>query len=136
MSADDMGALEAIQVASVPQAASGWAAADFLNLETWVLTEGDAGVVAFLVARKVAEDEFELLNMAVAAVQRRRGLGRALLVDVLRRFEGVWFLEVRASNAAAEGLYASVGFKRTGRRRGYYSTPLEDAIEMTRVPLK
>jgi ribosomal-protein-alanine N-acetyltransferase len=37
-------------------------------------------------------------------------------------------LEVRESNAAAQRLYLSAGFKQTGRRKGYYTRPAEDAI--------
>jgi ribosomal-protein-alanine N-acetyltransferase len=38
------------------------------------------------------------------------------------------FLEVRESNAAARTLYENAGFEQTGRRRSYYTSPLEDAI--------
>ena len=128
----DLPAVEAIQTASLPNSAAGWAAHDFLKLEAWVLLE-QGQIVAFLVARKVIDDEFELLNMAVAPQHRRRGFGRALLIEVLDRFPGIWFLEVRASNTAAEALYQDLGFHRSGRRRNYYSSPLEDAIEMTKL---
>ena len=37
-------------------------------------------------------------------------------------------LEVRAGNSAALALYAGLGFEASGRRRGYYSEPTEDAI--------
>jgi ribosomal-protein-alanine N-acetyltransferase len=38
------------------------------------------------------------------------------------------FLEVRASNGPARAFYAQNKFTETGRRRGYYSNPSEDAI--------
>jgi ribosomal protein S18 acetylase RimI-like enzyme len=62
---------------------------------------------------------------------RGRGLGRALLTEVLavargRGVESV-FLEVRESNAAALGLYRGFGFQEVGQRRGYYDHPREDA---------
>ena len=133
MTADDIEAVEGIQSASLPNAAAGWAARDFLKeLEAWVLSAGGV-VAAFLVARNVAEDEFELLNMAVAPSQRRRGYGRALLQEVLERFRGVWFLEVRASNEAAQALYEGLGFHQCGRRREYYRSPVEDAIELSKL---
>ena len=132
MTAVDSDAVEAIQATSLPNAAAGWAALDFLRLEAWVFLTGGL-VAAFLVGRRVAEDEFELLNMAVAVDQRRRGYGKALLLDALARYQGMWFLEVRASNEAAQALYEVLGFHRSGRRRDYYRSPTEDAIEMSKL---
>ena len=39
-------------------------------------------------------------------------------------------LEVRASNTAAQSLYAAHGFTRIGLRRRYYQVPQEDAVVM------
>ena len=39
-------------------------------------------------------------------------------------------LEVRVSNAAARGLYRTLGFRLVGLRRGYYKSPIEDALLM------
>ena len=81
-------------------------------------------------------DEAELLTIGVAAIHQRKGVGRALLKEMLQiarshNMRSV-FLEVRASNAAALALYRSVGFIRIGVRRGYYrnATVSEDAITM------
>ena len=41
-------------------------------------------------------------------------------------------LEVRASNAAALGLYRSFGFAVRGRRPNYYTNPVEDALILWR----
>ena len=38
------------------------------------------------------------------------------------------FLEVRESNRGARVLYEKSGFAETGRRKGYYTNPPEDAI--------
>ena len=43
------------------------------------------------------------------------------------------FLEVRASNAVAQALYAGRGFRTEGRRRGYYRRPDEDALVLRLV---
>jgi ribosomal-protein-alanine N-acetyltransferase len=40
-------------------------------------------------------------------------------------------LEVRASNLIAQALYARLGFRIIGRRRGYYAEPPEDALVMS-----
>jgi len=81
-------------------------------------------------------DEAELLDIGVAAGQQRKGLGRAMLLEMLdmaceRNMLRV-FLEVRASNTAALALYRSAGFGEIGVRRGYYQNAngREDAITM------
>jgi ribosomal-protein-alanine N-acetyltransferase len=43
---------------------------------------------------------------------------------------GVVELEVRAGSVGAIGLYEGLGFVATGRRRGYYKEPVEDALLM------
>jgi ribosomal-protein-alanine N-acetyltransferase len=81
-------------------------------------------------------DEAELLSVGVAAGQQRKGLGRAMLREMLdvareKNIRRV-FLEVRASNAAALALYRSAGFVEIGLRRDYYRNAggYEDAITM------
>jgi ribosomal-protein-alanine N-acetyltransferase len=81
-------------------------------------------------------DELHLLNVAVAIEARRRGIGRALMDDLLayaRAHDVVRvLLEVRASNAAALALYESFGFERFNVRERYYADG-EDAVEMSLV---
>jgi ribosomal-protein-alanine N-acetyltransferase len=78
-------------------------------------------------------DEVHLLNVAVAVSARRRGLGRALMMDLITyaRTHAVTriLLEVRASNTPALSLYEALGFTRFNVRPRYYSDG-EDAIEM------
>lgn len=79
-------------------------------------------------------DQAELGNVAVAAEARQRGLGKVLvesaLARVRRRGARECFLEVRESNLVARRLYESLGFAAIGRRRRYYSRPVEDALVM------
>ena len=103
---------------------------------SWVLiAAGD--IVAYLVAWRVI-DELQILHIAVDPRAQRRGLGRRLLEGVLdeQRRDGMVLatLEVRASNAAAIGLYESTGFVRVGRRKGYYRNNGEDALLMNLGP--
>jgi len=69
-------------------------------------------------------DEAELLNIGVAADQQRKGVGRAMLLEMLDMACGKnmirVYLEVRASNTAALALYRSAGFVEIGLRKGYY----------------
>jgi len=78
--------------------------------------------------------EGDVQTIAVAQSARRRGLGRALLGDLVaeahRRGARDVFLEVRADNPAAQSLYAEFGFEKLGVRRGYYQPDDVDAIVM------
>ena len=73
----------------------------------------------------------DLANLAVDPVARGRGIGRQLLqgvVDAARTADVRHvYLEVRESNARAITLYESAGFRVFGRRKRYYSEPVEDA---------
>jgi ribosomal-protein-alanine N-acetyltransferase len=87
---------------------------------------------------KVA-DEAELANLAVDPSRRGTGVGAALLQAFLERVEAepplpAVYLEVRASNAAAQRLYARAGFVPAGVRRDYYERPREDALVLRRPP--
>ena len=127
LSAEDLAGISAIQAAS-PEAAS-WAPASYLEHDGLVAV-CDGKVAGFLVARQVASGEREILNLAVDPQERRTGIARSLLEHALGHRPGAWFLEVRASNAAAIQLYESVGFRAIGRRSNYYWQPSEDAIVM------
>jgi ribosomal-protein-alanine N-acetyltransferase len=95
--------------------------------------EDSGAVVGFLIGRVVA-DQAEILNLAVEKDRRRRGGATALLIAALGDFHARGaqsvFLEARDSNAAAIAFYLNAGFEISGRRRAYYSVPLEDAVTM------
>jgi ribosomal-protein-alanine N-acetyltransferase len=124
----DLEALEAIERESPGSA--GWAAEAYLGYDCRV-AEQDGQVVAFLVVRRVAPDEAEILNVAVAPAARRRGWARRLIGEFLSEFHGTCWLEVRESNAAARSLYDSIGFRVAGARPEYYASPPESAVVMT-----
>jgi [ribosomal protein S18]-alanine N-acetyltransferase len=90
-------------------------------------------VLGFIVYWVVA-GETEILNLAVSPRARRRGLGCTLVEHVIAKAREAGasrvLLEVREGNAAARGLYHSLGFTVTGVRRGYYQRENEDAILM------
>jgi [ribosomal protein S18]-alanine N-acetyltransferase len=78
----------------------------------------------FILAR-VAGDEAEILSLGVRPNARREGQARALVVDAAARADGAaaMFLEVGAGNEAARRLYAGLGFREAGVRKGYYREP-------------
>jgi ribosomal-protein-alanine N-acetyltransferase len=79
--------------------------------------------------------EMDIVNLAVAPEQRRRGFGRILLGRLIEkaRRQGVRriFLEVREGNLEAVGLYQGLGFEDTQRRKNFYLDPVEDARLMS-----
>jgi len=92
--------------------------------------------IGFIISRRVSADEAELLNIAVHPASQRQGFAR-LLLDTLRvtyQHVGIkhWYLELRASNAAALASYTRYGFVLQGRRRDYYPAIAgrEDALLM------
>jgi ACS family hexuronate transporter-like MFS transporter len=109
---------------------SGSAHWDYSRYECTV-AEIDGLAAGYLLVRKVAVDEFEILNVAVSARFRRKGIAGSLIRAQMKEKKGQWFLEVRESNTAARSLYEKIGFHETGKRPRYYSDPPESGIVMS-----
>jgi ribosomal-protein-alanine N-acetyltransferase len=79
--------------------------------------------LGFLLAQ-CAAGESEIINLAVAPVSRRQGIGGALVAKAMARalLDGArtMFLEVADDNTAARALYDRIGFLQVGIRPGYY----------------
>ena len=135
----EFGASDAAQASDILLAAreaASWSSqglAEFMTLPGAValISERDGKATGFVLGR-MAADEAEVLNLAVRAECRRQGEGQTLLKELLWRFgeSGVSrvFLEVRESNRAAMAFYEGQGFRRAGRREGYYRDPREAAL--------
>jgi ribosomal-protein-alanine acetyltransferase len=99
-----------------------------------LVSEANSSITGFILARQMADDEAEILNIAVTPQSRRSGHGTALLLAALQEFQQQHvtriFLEVRESNASAIAFYAKHGFVPAGRRNAYYRDPPEDAVVM------
>ena len=97
--------------------------------------DGDGGVLGYAGLRAVGV-EGDIQTIAAAAHARGRGVGRAMLEELLAEAErrGVreLFLDVRVDNDVARGLYESVGFRRIGVRPAYYQPEGVDAVVMKR----
>lgn len=80
-------------------------------------------------------DEGYITNVTVSPAYRRRGVGRALIKELISRAEDLKLsfltLEVRVSNLAAIALYSSLGFSKVGERPRFYKDPEESASLMT-----
>ncbi|HXZ15663.1 MAG TPA: GNAT family N-acetyltransferase [Roseiarcus sp.] len=83
-----------------------------------------SGILRGFVLARLAADEAEILTVAVDAGWRRKGVGRALVSESLRRAANAGaravFLEVDEDNRAAVALYRRLGFTKVGERPGYY----------------
>lgn len=85
----------------------------------------------------VIGDESQILNIAVSPDFRRCGIGKKLLhklIDECEKLNVVMILlEVRESNTPAKNLYKSFGFELCGKRKKYYTNPVEDALVLSKV---
>jgi [ribosomal protein S18]-alanine N-acetyltransferase len=82
------------------------------------------GILRGFALARLAADETEILTVAVESQLRGRGVGRALMLDILRQAGNARartiFLEVDEGNAPALALYRRLGFVKVGERPGYY----------------
>jgi ribosomal-protein-alanine N-acetyltransferase len=133
----DLEQLGEIELEAFPK--STWLPRDFLRYRCLVAEE-ESRIQGFLVSREIAPEapdhpaEREIINLAVRAGCRRRGVAASLLRHEMQK-PGIFFLEVRASNIAAKALYKKLGFRELGYRFDYYENPRETAIVMTTRPL-
>ena len=106
-----------------------------LRDDTMFLVAEEEGKIIGYMGIMMVLDEGEITNVSVSKYARRRGIGRALVGEMIRRMKkrGIvtLHLEVRKSNDAAIALYSSFGFVKDGERKMYYEEPVEDAILMS-----
>lgn len=97
----------------------------------YLVGECSAQIIAYA-GMWVMFDEAHITNVAVDPDFRRRGLGRRLMLCMMRSAllfgATMMTLEVRETNYGAQALYASLGFVQEGRRKGYYTDTGEDAF--------
>ena len=101
-------------------------------LNYFVVAEADNDGILGYIGFSLVEDEIHIVTLATDPEARRRGIARALILDCLAKGKSkgasTVYLEVRESNAVAVRLYEGMGFRKVGRRRGYYAKPKEDAL--------
>ncbi|MBL8216716.1 MAG: ribosomal protein S18-alanine N-acetyltransferase [Bryobacterales bacterium] len=124
----DLPRVRALQADALPS--SKWDPIHYLSHEFYTAYY-DGTLAGFLVARRTADDEREILNIAVAESYRRLRIGERLLRTMMENpVKGEIFLEVRESNTGAQRLYEMVGFATVGKRPNYYDDPPETALIM------
>ena len=100
-------------------------------LSLWLVAVEDGRVAGYVGSQTVC-NETDMMNVAVTADFRRRGIGEQLVLALVEALKAIdshsLTLEVRASNAPAIGLYEKLGFLQTGLRKNYYRNPKEDAL--------
>lgn len=136
MAPDDVA--EAVQLDS--ENLSPWTASHFTrelhNEHSWnfVARSRKSHTLLGYICGQALLEEGEIHKIAVSETSRRQHIGHRLLDHALTflKNEGIssCFLELRASNQAAQQLYQSFGFQPCGRRKKYYNSPDEDAIIM------
>ena len=99
-----------------------------------ILVADEEGEICGYICMYVSFDEGEITNVAVKEKYRGRGLGKAIVKDLLDRAAKAnvsrCILEVRKSNAPAISLYKKMNFNEIGVRKGFYDFPKEDALIM------
>lgn len=141
MSIDDLSIVVAVEASAYSHPWSEGILRDCLRVgyNCWVCELGEDLVGHAVMS--IAVGEAHLLNICVGPDWQGIGVGRRLLNRMLRiageRHADTVFLEVRASNTSARGLYESEGFGEIGRRRDYYPTRggREDALVYARALL-
>lgn len=132
---DEVEQIAAIEEASMPNP---WKAPSYIEAidsdHAFIIVAMDSDKVAGFAVFYLTPPEAELPDIVVDKSYRGQGLGAQLLSyahEVLTSKNiDTLFLEVRESNAPARGLYTKMGFEEIGKRKYFYSNPVEDAICM------
>lgn len=97
---------------------------------TFLVTKSGGSVTGCIIS-DIHRGKIRIMNIAVHPDHRHRGIGRLLMREVIeQRPELPVVLMVQEHNAAAQDLYASLGFERTGFHASYYGWG-NPGIEMT-----
>ena len=80
-------------------------------------------------------DELHITSIAVQPIHQRKGLGKFLLSDLIKRSSllsaNQIHLEVKDTNIPAKAFYKSMGFKTIGNRSNFYKDG-SDALLLTK----
>lgn len=101
----------------------------------FLVAECAGRVSGYVCGRLIGKGFGEVVSIAVEPSSRRKGIGRALMLNLESRFRADYVkdvrLEVGVINSAAIRLYKSLGYKPVGLRRRYYPDK-SDALVMVK----
>ena len=104
------------------------------NTRAVAVIDKECGRLAAYGGAQYVLDEGNIVNIATHPDYRRRGYGRAIVESLIKYAKNNGLdsisLEVRESNKAAIGLYSKLGFKVEGKRKDFYTKPVESALIM------
>lgn len=138
MRAADLAAVYRLEQACQPVPWPRWCFRSLLRkgAAAWVLEE--AGEIIGFGMLSFVRDRAHLLNLCIAPAYRHRGLGRRMMLQMLRvakqhHCRQAW-LEVRPTNRTAIGLYHRLGFRKKLIRKAYYQSRRgrQNAVVMSR----
>lgn len=105
---------------------------------SWWVAHDDGKLIG-IAGGMVVDKDVQVLDVAVDADYRRRGIARKLLAHVSYDAQMLGCesasLEVEADNAAAVALYEELGFSQVGIRRGYYGPGIDACVMSASLPL-
>ncbi len=131
----DVDGVAAVEAATFPHP---WSRDAFVsemnNVAARYLVAEAEGVIIGYAGAWIILDESHITNIAVLQEYRGQGIGRRLTAGLMQYLSNLGAayatLEVRRSNAVAQGLYTSLGFVKLGVRKRYYEDNGEDALIM------
>ncbi len=137
MKAEDAAAVAEIEYQTFPDHWSQNAVLDTLsNPQTVCLLAEKAGKAAGYLLAYLAGGEAEIARIAVSEGLKRQGIGKKLLQlleeTCKEKQVGRLLLDVRESNREARAFYQKMAFQEDGVRKGFYQSPAEDAVLMSR----
>ena len=126
-----------INTACLPENYSGYFYKDLYQKypETFLVAEADGEIQGYIMCRiergwsklgrLIPAKLCHIVSIAVMSMYRRRGMGRELIVQAMRKGKDNYganegYLEVRISNDPAITLYEKLGFEKIKRNYGYY----------------
>ena len=94
-------------------------------------------IIGFICFRNMAEEESELLNIAVHPHYRRLGIGRKLMQFYIdfssQRGVKTFYLETNSSNEPAIRLYQHFSYQSFGMRKKFYQRQFDALLMMKNV---